>query len=85
MQIERHRLPDGAESIVKRMFQAEEEKMREQMAEAYKEASAKETLEEIKQVRFDPEDPCPCGGLKKAKNCCAGRLLRRLAKERDGG
>lgn len=84
MQIERHRMPDGAEQIIKRVMMADSEKqMRRQMMEAHDRAMENsETLEEIKQVRFDPEDPCPCGSRKKAKNCCAGRLLRRLEHER---
>jgi len=84
MQIERHMMPNGAEQIIKRVMTADsEEQMRRQMKEAYDRAMKNsETLEEIKQVRFDPEDPCPCGSRKKAKNCCAGRLLRRLEHER---
>lgn len=84
MQIERHRMPDGIEHIIKQaMIANSEEQMRRQMMEAYDRAMKNsETLEEIKQIRFDPEDPCPCGSRKKAKNCCAGRLLRRLEHER---
>lgn len=83
MQIERHRMPDGGEEIVKKVLMAQnEEAMRRQLQEAHGKAMERsETLEEVKQVRFDPEDPCPCGSRKKAKNCCAGRLLRRLKQE----
>ena len=83
MQIERHELPDGSESVVKRLFAAQDPAtMTSQLRDAYEEAAGKPTLREIRQVQFDPDDPCPCGGGKKAKNCCAGRLLRRLAQER---
>ncbi len=77
-------MPGGGEQIIKQVTMADsEEQMRRQMKQAYDRAmESSETLEEIKQVRFDPEDPCPCGSKKKAKNCCAGRLLRRLEHER---
>jgi uncharacterized protein YecA (UPF0149 family) len=83
MQIERHVHSDGSESLVKRLFEAKHaEAMREQLDAAYRKATKQKTLKEIKQVQFDPDDPCPCGSPRKAKNCCAGRILRRLARER---
>jgi len=83
MQIERHVLPDGAESVVKRVFEAEDRRqLHDQMAQAAVRAHKTDTLQELKQVEFDPETLCPCGSKRKAKNCCAGRLLARLAKER---
>lgn len=83
MQIERHELPDGAESIIKKVFaEKTEDDMLAQLAKAHEEAVSKKTLREVKQTRFDPDDPCPCGSKRKAKNCCAGRLLKRLELER---
>ena len=84
MQIERHQLPDGCESLVKRVFDAETpEELRKMLAGGYRAARKQKTLREVKQVEFDPDDPCPCGSKKKAKNCCAGRLLRRLRAEKQ--
>jgi uncharacterized protein YecA (UPF0149 family) len=86
MQIERHEMPDGREAIFKQVFDGTSlagRAMREQLADAHQRATTQETLREIKQAEFDPEDPCPCGSPRKAKNCCAGRLLRRLRAERE--
>ncbi len=83
MQIERHELPDGGESLIKRVFEAQDrDGLRAQLTTAHRRAVKQDTVREVKQVEFDPEDPCPCGSPKKAKNCCAGRLLRRLRAER---
>jgi uncharacterized protein YecA (UPF0149 family) len=84
MQIEHHQLPDGGESVIKRVFaETDRQTLRDVLRRSYRTAAKKETLTEIRQVEFDPEDVCPCGtGNKKAKNCCAGRLLRRLAQEK---
>ncbi len=83
MQIEKHQLPDGGESLVKRVFEdTDRAEVRRRLGRAYRQARAKPTLREVKQVEFDPDDPCPCGSKRKAKNCCAGRLLRRLRIEK---
>ncbi len=83
MQIEKHQLPDGAESLVKRVFEEDSRRaLRRRLGKAYRQAMTKPTLREVKQVEFDPEDPCPCGSKRKAKNCCAGGLLRRLRQEK---
>ncbi len=83
MQIEKHQLPDGTESIRLKVLEAQDrEDLQRQLGKAYRKARAEPTLREIKQVEFDPDDPCPCGSKRKAKNCCAGRLLRRLRIEK---
>ncbi len=83
MQISRHTMPDGSEEICKKVFDAACAKdMRSQMTEAHRVEFEKDTLVEIKQTIIDLEDPCPCGGGKKAKNCCSGRMLKRLHAER---
>ena len=85
MHIERHQMPDGTESILKKVFSGAPDRyaLQQQLRAEYDRAMEKETLREIRQVQFDPEDPCPCGSKRKAKNCCASRLLARLAAEAD--
>ena len=83
MQIERHDMPDGSEELRKKIFEAATAgEMQAQMATARRKDLKEPTLRELKQVEFDIDDPCPCGSKKKAKNCCAGRLLRRLRQQR---
>jgi len=84
MQIERHEMPDGSEELRKRLFTAvTPEDMTRQLRKAYNKARSEPTLKEIRQVEFDPEnDLCPCGSSRLAKNCCAARLVKRLAAQR---
>ena len=86
MQIERHRMPDGSEEIYKKLIEAENPaEMRRKLGRAYRKAAKKETLVEVKQVQFDPEnDRCPCGSRKLARNCCAKAIVRRMLAERNG-
>ena len=84
MQIERHRMPDGSEETRKQIFESMPAAQRRRiLGNAYRKATKKDTLVEIKQVQFDPEnDRCPCGSRKLAKNCCAKAIVRRMAAER---
>ncbi len=84
MQIERHRMPDGSEEVRRKIFDAMPAgQLRGVLGKAYRKAAKQETLVEIKQVQFDPEnDRCPCGSRKLAKNCCAKAIVRRIAAQR---
>lgn len=82
MQIERHQMPDGEERLLTRIFPPSPN-LKERMEESYKEAMREETCQEVKQSFIEPDDPCPCGSRKKAKNCCASRIVKRMAKQRE--
>lgn len=82
MHIEKHTHADGSESELRKLFSGSSQALKGRLAKAYAGAMKKDTCHEVRQVQFDPDDPCPCGSRRKAKNCCAGRLLRRLAAER---
>jgi hypothetical protein len=84
VQVEKHQFPDGGETIISRLFLPSKD-LREKLGKAYREAMEQETCTEVKQAVFDPDDLCPCGSKRKAKNCCAARLVRKLAMQREKG
>jgi len=71
--------PDG--TMIRKLFQPQtEEALREQMKREYMEAMEKGAVD-IRQAILNPDLPCPCGSLKKVRNCCIRRLAARQAME----
>lgn len=83
MHIERHQLPDGAQSEIRKMFAVQDNKrLREILHQNYQQAMKQPSCVEVTQAVLEPDDLCPCGSKRKAKNCCAANLVKRLAAER---